>query len=58
MVVKRDGTGSGSSAFLNMPDRNGGGLSKMSLNQASNASLNKNAVKDEFVRPVALKEKT
>jgi len=34
------------------------GLTKGSLNQLSNASLNEKRVADEFVRPIALKEKT
>lgn len=59
MTVKKMEGGSGASgAYLNPPDRNTAGLSRMSLNQASNASLHEKRVKDDFVRPMALKEKT
>ena len=58
ITVKKN-PGDGSSNFLAMPQKGSSAmLSKSSINQVSNTSLGDKRVTDQFVRPVALKEKT
>lgn len=56
--IKRNADGDGgpsTSNFLGMPNKKDGPmLSKASINQASNASLNEKRVADNFARPMAL----